>query len=136
MPFTEIKIMDKTNKDSIHLHITNGQIERITCIANTISFLDKDTNMYVSLVPALDISGYGDNIDEAMELVNFSVDEFFNHLTKMPIENISIELSKLGWKKNVFKNKEFSRAFVDIEGELQGFNIDHSTIQRKTLEIA
>ena len=75
-------------------------------------FLDKDTQSHVVYVPSLDISGYGNTIDEAHDMVKFCIKEYMIELSKLPLRKIHLELFKLGWSKKKFHTKILSPNFV------------------------
>lgn len=99
----------KSGKDNINMNIP-------------IILFEEDGSQIV-YCPALDISGYGNNIDEAKESFEISLGEFFRYTLN---KNTFIsELSRMGWtirKKNkpmhppemselLDKNENFSRIF-------------------------
>ncbi|MFZ4547769.1 MAG: hypothetical protein ACOYN4_10055 [Bacteroidales bacterium] len=56
----------------------------------------KDDNAHIMYCPALDLSGYGNNEDEAQKSFQVTLGEFFLYtLRKKTLES---ELKKLGWK--------------------------------------
>jgi hypothetical protein len=98
-----------------------------------ITFRDKDTNQVVVYCPEFDITGYGDTKQEAMEMLKFSLDEYFTYLLKLPIKKIATELKQFGWKKVKLHNKEFSNSYVDIGGNLKNFNAIEQTVEVSTV---
>lgn len=95
-------------------------------------FLDNDTKQFVIYIPSLEMSAYGNTEKEADEMIRFSIDELMKNLIKLPLDKINAELLSLGWKRNAFHNKEFSNAYIDGEGVLQGMNVG-SKIEELTL---
>lgn len=114
--------------DEIHFH-KNG----ITGQINLHKFIDKDTEQYVYFSPSLDISGYGEKEELALEMIKFQINELFEHWIELAPKKRDIELQKLGWKKAWLKNKNFSKAFVDGDGVLQNFNAVDNKVERVTL---
>jgi len=98
-----------------------------------LSFIDKDTRQWVYYMPTLDVTGYGETEDKAAEMMKFSIGELFSHLLNLSNKHLQTELSKLGWKKNYFRNKEYAKSFVDINGELQNFNAVDNKVERLAL---
>jgi hypothetical protein len=86
-------------------------------------------------MPALDISGYGETIDKAEKILIYNVQQYFTYLLNLPADQVQIELSKIGWKKGIF-NKEYSKAYIDINGELQNFNAENDKVERVALTTA
>jgi len=112
----------KTAPEVEHLHINrkNGKIESTI---KAVKFKDKDTNQFIIYIPSFEISGYGSTSAKALESFKFSLDEFFKYIISLSPKNLSVELFRLGWKHNKIKKKDFSRAYVDVSGNLKGFNI-------------
>lgn len=118
------------------LHISNSRSGgfQIKSWLNTLRFLDKDTQMYVCYIPALNLSGYGIDIKKAQDMAKFSLDQYFDYLSSLSLKQIKLELQKLGWKNNSLRNKDFSKSFVDFRGELQNFNVDLEAVELSTIE--
>lgn len=102
---------------------------------NGIKFIDNDTKQAVIYVPALEISGYGENYDKAHELLMATVTEYFPYLKKLTTEEFENEFRKLGWKKGFF-NKQYSKASVDIDGVLQNINAEGNKVELMSLTAA
>lgn len=100
------------------------------------SWIDADTNQHVVYIPSLEITGYGENRNKAVEMLDFSVKEYLTSLIRLPKGQLEEELFKLNFKKNKFFNKEFSKAYVDLAGELQNFNAVDNKVEKLTLESA
>lgn len=76
-------------------------------------------------LPSLNISAYGQNLQAALEMLDFSVEEFFHNLSTLTAKNILEELNKLGWE--VPDNDAtlcYSRVYVDKAGWLHNFDLD------------
>lgn len=131
--FTDFKInTKKIDHDSLRIDLNKG---RIGGNLSGFKFTEKDTKQSVIYIPSLELSGYGDNFDKANEMLRFSMQEFFDFLFNLPSNKIQIELSKLGWKKGIF-NKEFSRAYIDVTGEIKNLNAEDNKVERITLTAA
>ncbi len=110
---------------------------RITGHLNAVRFRDADTNQYVCYLSALEVSGYGDTYEKAVEMAKFSASQFFDYLLSLSSKKRKQELAEAGWKHgNFLKNKDFSKAYVDVDGELRELNAVEGTIERLTLEAA
>lgn len=94
---------------------------------------DKETGCFLSVIPSLQISGYGNTIEEADDMVNSSLVEYIKELQKLSVKERTIELMRTGWKKAVHKNKEF-RPYVDSEGILRDFEFDGDVKKRNLTE--
>jgi hypothetical protein len=117
------------------LHISN-RVNGIKYKLLTVRFVDKDTNQFVYFIPALNISGYGETIEKAQEMLNFSLEDFFGFLVSLSADIIPTELAKYGWKRDAFFKKDYSVAYVDSNGELQNLNAVDNKIEILTLESA
>lgn len=116
-------------KDSIKIDFTKKSvIMRISFLR----FTDNDTKQKVVYSPSLDLSGYGESQEKAFEMVKSSINSFLEWLMHLSKDQIQIELSKLGWKKNKFRSKEFSHVVVDGYGELQDLNAEDNKVERLT----
>lgn len=103
---------------------------------NCYRFIDKDTRQAIAYVPSIDISGYGENYNRAIEMLKFNLDQYFEHLSSLSLKDAEIELSTMGWNRKFF-NKRFSKvANLNIEEDLTIMNADKSTIERITLKAA
>ena len=99
---------------------------------NMFKFKDKDTLQFVYYCPSLELSGYGKTEELSFEMVVSSIDDFFQYLSDMSMDDKQKELKKLGWGKTFF-NKRFSKVFVDTDGVLQNFNALDNKVERVTL---
>ena len=58
----------------------------------------------------------------------------FTYIIELPRKKLKAYLEAAGWDSNFF-NKEFSKAFVDKDGDLKNFAVDEK-VERLTLEMA
>jgi hypothetical protein len=118
----KISPVNKSTPKENTLHI-NKNSHRIKAVLNTIKYRDKDTRQIVIYLPALEISGYGATEKKALEMVKFSMDEYFTFLVKSSVKEMEKELTKYGWQHTKkYSNKEYSKAYIDEDGKLQNFN--------------
>lgn len=96
-------------------------------------FQDADTSQYIAYIPSFEITGYGETMEKAMDMIRLSLETFFKGLTRISVKNRDAELTKLGWKKDPLKTKVFSNSYIDIEGKLQGFNPIKNSVERISL---
>ncbi len=92
----------------------------------------KEGNHYVVVIPSLCVSGYGSTEKEAHESVKENLDLFCEDLLSLSKHEIENELTKLGFKKELLKNKNFSKVYVDGKGILQNF--EEGTVNKTILE--
>ncbi len=53
--------------------------------------------------------------------MKFSMKDFFSYLSGLSQKGCEMELAKLGWENNRLKSKEFSKAYIDLSGQLKNF---------------
>ena len=87
-----------------------------------LTFKDKDTKQFVFVVPSLSMSSYGSTQAKAKQMLGAEIHTFFVNLLQLKPEQITRELKKLGWIKNSMRAKQYSKAYVGIDGTLQNFN--------------
>lgn len=109
---------------------------RANATLNVVQFVDKDTKQVVCFVPSVDVSAYGETEHKARRMLDETMSEFFKYLFDLSTEELNAELFRLGWSKPKYFNKEFSKAYVDNNGDLQGFNADENSIKTLTLTAA
>jgi len=133
MEFDVFKEISKvTSKEQLRFNKKKGSASGTM---NVLRFKDKDTKQFVIYVPSFDISGYGETIQKASEMLRFSLSEFFKFLVEMPDDKIKTELAKYGWKTTVF-HKEFSKIYADGGCEIKAFNAEDNKVERLTLQAA
>lgn len=129
----------KGRSDSLHFtskRVGNQRLKRFTGYINIIRFTDKDTNQIVIYAPALELSGYGETEEKAFSMIKESFNDLFEMLSNLSLSDLNFELSKLGWKKDKYRNKDFSRAYVDEDGNLKNFNAVDNKVERLALVAA
>jgi len=133
MDSIKFEIKELHPEDQNTLHISNSGGKAGICVYN---FIDKDTKQFVAYSPALDISGYGETEAKAEEMMKFAIQDYLVYLTNLSSKERDKELASLGWKKDRFKNKDFSRAYVDINGDLKNFNAEEGSVKKQKLQFA
>lgn len=129
---TDFKIFDykknqKKLKDTIR--IKNNKIEL------GFNVLKGKQGDYVLLFcPAVNLSGYGSTDKEANELLKENLVVFSEDVLSMNTTEREHFLASLGFKKERFHNKNFSKAYVDEDGILKNF--DKGTVERQILQTA
>ena len=68
-------------------------------------------------------------------MIDTVLKDCFDFLLSMKQDGLDAYLRQLRWEKGMF-NKDFSRAIIDSNGELQNFNAEENTIKRITLTAA
>jgi hypothetical protein len=81
----------------------------------------KEGEHFVTVSPSLLVSGYGANEEEAKQSFEENLRLFCEDFMKLIQSQRELELIKLGFSKVKFHNKDFSKAYLDDSGVLQGF---------------
>lgn len=118
--------------ESLHINKNKGNVRGAL---TALKFTDKDTKQIVFYIPSIEISGYGEDDEQALEMLKFSMHEFYKHLIAKSGNEIQAELFKLGWKKDAFRSKNFSKSYVDENGCLQNLNAVDNKVERLALAI-
>jgi len=87
----------------------------------------KEGSVWVCFSPSLNTSGYGDTKKEALESFQHNLEVFCEYLLKLKTSQQQKELRNLGWKRKIYAKKQFSKAYVDENGDLQ--NLTNTTVQ-------
>jgi len=120
---------DPIRNESLKVNVKKG---KIALQVNGVHFIDKDTKQVVIYIPSLDISSYGETKEKAEEMIKDSFDFFCRHLISLSMAEMNSLLSTLGWSKGFFA-KQFSKLFVDENGNLQNFNAENNHVERFAL---
>lgn len=102
---------------------------------NSIQYKDRDTKQFVIYIPTLELSGYGETIEKAKEMIDFVVQDYFQYLKSLGSEKAQAELSLLGFKQGIFK-KQFSKRYIDDEAKFQHLNAENDQVERLLLTAA
>ncbi len=127
------KASDLGGVETLRVHKSVG---KIIGFVSFFRFRDKDTNQFITFCPSLDLTGYGENELKALEMLKFSINDYFNYLINLSPKEIEKELRLHGFTHDKIKNKEYSKVFVDINGDLKNFNAVDDKVERLTLEAA
>jgi len=77
---------------------------------------------WVSIIPSLNVSGYGETEEDAKSDLAYNMDIMFQDLFKVDALQRLKYLKELGWENNKLFKKQFSKAYVDENGVLQNFD--------------
>jgi len=125
---SRLKESDSTTSiETLHINFSKKQVK---ANINAIRFIDKDTEQHVIYLSSLDISAYGETLDKAKKMLQESINSCFQYFFSHSQKRVKDELAKLGWEQNHFFNKDFSRAYVDGNGELKNFNAIENSIEK------
>ncbi|TXD84433.1 hypothetical protein ESY86_05030 [Subsaximicrobium wynnwilliamsii] len=92
----------------------------------------KEGDAHIIYLPSLQISSYGECIEEANEMMKISLNEFSENLLQLDELKINSILKQLGWEKAKFFDKRLvhlsETTFEDIKKE---FNLPDDTQVQK-----
>ncbi len=98
-------------------------------------FNGKQGDHFLCYCPTLNISGYGSTEKEAEDFIKVEMKVFCEDIMAMPTDERESYLLSLGFKKERFRKKNFSKAYIDENGRLQDFD-EGTTVERKILQVA
>jgi len=100
----------------------------------------KDHQFYVAYMPTLNLSGYGDTENEALDMLFKDVlMDFFEHLMKLSETEVTEELAKYGFMKSGYFKKRFTSVgpHVELSSILSKLNLPPDTkVREKYLQVA
>lgn len=108
------------------------RIKESSIVVKAIVASGKEGEHFIVISPAILVSGYGYTLKEAEESFQENVNLFCQDLMKLTNEQREIELTKLGFSKVKFHNKNYSKSYIDENGVLQGF--EPGTLKTSMLE--
>lgn len=126
--FADFQIQKRPEKHEEQIRVYNNQ-HRIKATLTIARFIDKDTDQHVFYMPALELSSYGETQGQASEMLQNSLQDFFKYILDLSPNAQQRELFKFGFKQQKFQNKNYSKAYVDITGELKNFNAVDNKIE-------
>ena len=109
------------------LRIKTGKIE-----AKLNILTGKQGVHFLTYCPSLRISGYGNTEKEAVDFIKEEMEVFCEDLFSMNNTEREKFILSLGFTREKFHNKNFSKAYIDENGRLQDF--DEGTVKREILE--
>ncbi len=110
------------------LNVYFGKPGRVEAGFNTFYF--EDHGHIIVYVPSMNLSAYGNTVEEAMDmLINVVIDDFFESIVRSSEGEAFQQLSKLGWSLQGHSHeREFTNsAYVDKDGILRNFNLPADT---------
>ena len=95
------------------------KLQKNSLVAELKIFTGIDHGHWVVICPSVNVSGYGDTLEEAKESFNENMETFSEDLFKLDTHNRIKYIKSLGWKQDKIFNKRYSNAFIDTDGILQ-----------------
>lgn len=114
------------NREYIRIKGVNGGLS-IKARFAIVEYIDKDTDMTCLYLPSIDVHAYGDDKEEALIMLNVSIDTLFNDFSDWGVKGIEQELYRLGWSKKKYHQKEFF-SNLSIETRLSDAEIENYSI--------
>lgn len=108
------------------------RIKGNTLSIKILSATGKEGEHFVTVSPALLVSGYGATEEEAKKSFEENLRLFCEDFLKLNPTQREAELFKLGFAKVKFHNKDYSKSYVDENGVLQSF--EPGTLRAAMLE--
>ena len=101
-------------------------------------FTIKENGHIILYLPAIGISGYGDSVLDAKNMLNESVHDYFKNLLLADEAVAMLDLQRYGWTKSIYKTKHFQNdTYVDANGVLNNFQLPEGTeIEESIAEMA
>jgi len=87
----------------------------------------EDHGSIIAYCPQFNLSGYGTNYKEAMNMLRAGLDDYFRELLGLKQEMINGELRKYGWEKTPFSSRKFNGPSVGKDGVLRNFDLPEDT---------
>ena len=87
----------------------------------------QENDIWVCYSSSLNTSGYGDSKKKAQASFIHNVEIFCEHILKLKVDQQKKILKDLGWERKPYAKKQFSKVYVDENGELQ--NLKHAKLQ-------
>lgn len=94
----------------------------------------KQGDFYVAIAPSIMVSGYGDTEEEAQISFDENMEVFCEDMMSLNLDEREAEFRRLGFAKERYHNKNFSKYYVDENGVLQG--IEPNSLRTRVLEKA
>ncbi|MCH1472722.1 MAG: hypothetical protein L7V85_02300 [Bacteroidia bacterium] len=113
----------KQFEDTIKFDFKKG-IYRCSCVV----YLFKDGNSQIAYAPSLQVSGYGDTLTDAMEMLDSTMNNYFQNMLEAGQKETVQELTHNGWvSSSIFKKQFHNSSFVDTLGVLRNFDLPEDT---------
>lgn len=109
------------------IRINNGSIT-----IKMVRLLGKEGDHYVILSPAIEVSGYGKTRGDAEESFKENMDLFCEDLMTLDKDERDKQLRLLGFRREKYHRKNYSKVYVDQAGALQNF--DAGTVEKVIME--
>ncbi len=124
-------IQIKKLKEQIDIDYTS---KHMSCNVRALTFVQGESTIF--FIPSLQISGYGSNEDEAREMVEIVVADYFENLMKLSLNDVKTEFESLGFRKTAPDFTRFERVTEDIQVVIREHEIhDCQNVKETMFEI-
>jgi hypothetical protein len=124
--------MEKIIKIELKGFIETIRINKGNMNVKVVRVTGKEDGIWVCFAPSIRVSGYGSTKEEAYESFDENMNLFCGDLMALTQTDREHQLRILGFQKERFKHKNFSKTYVDKNGELQNFEV--GTLEKNILE--
>ncbi len=83
----------------------------------------KQFDQWVFICPSINVSGYGDTLEDAKASFEYNLQLFMDEFLKLKFIDRKKELKKLGWQQDKFHSKNYSIAYIDKDGILNNLEM-------------
>jgi hypothetical protein len=122
-------------EDGLRVVRKNDDSVNFTGNLTVYKFIDNDTAQHLFYLPSLNLTAYGETEEKAQEMLKFCIADLFDILGSMNPKQRDLQLLNLGWRQNPFKNKSFSKAYIDPQGLLQNFNVAEGSLETACITV-
>ena len=120
-------------KDIIeHIRIKFSEINKSKINLKLYIILVENESDFILIAPSISVSGYGKTDEEAHISFKHNLEIFGRDILELSQAKRDQYLLSLGFKQEKFRNKNFSKMYIDENGILQGF--ESSKVKPSLLE--
>lgn len=106
----------------------NINIKKQTLKGNFSAIAFKEGETQIVYIPSLQLSSYGDTLDEAREMMEKVLHDFSKNLVTLPEAKVNSILTNLGWKKDsIFKKRMTNLSETTFDDIIKEFNLPKDT---------
>ena len=92
------------------------------------SLIFRAGGQYVVFLPSLNLTSYGETEQEAVEMLQVVLKDYFDNLLMLPEQQVMKELKQYGWVRKPFLAKQLRNTqFLDVETIKHNFELPAET---------
>lgn len=127
-----LKMQHKNNMDFKEIPtVETIRIKNQKIAVSVMVAFGRSGNHFIEISPTISVSGYGKTAQEAKESLHHNLIVFLQDVMAMSSSQRDAYLKSLGFEKEKYAQKNFSKMFIDKDGALQG--IEEGTLKTKML---